>query len=100
MRTIVDLPEEDIQALDLLAKRSKLSRAELVRRSVTAYIEKEAENNAITHDIFGLYSDVFTQDALEIERNLRGEWDERESHTATWGLNEPVQSPYKNKDGK
>lgn len=74
MRTIVDLPEADIKALDLLAKRAKLSRAELIRRAVATFIEQEILNQAISNDIFGLYADVFTQDALEIEKNLRTEW--------------------------
>lgn len=80
MRTIIDLPEENIKALDLLAKRAKLSRAELIRRAVTAFIETETLNQAISHDIFGLYADIFTQDALEIEKNLRTEWDENETN--------------------
>lgn len=78
MRTIIDLPEENIKALDLLAKRSKLSRAELIRRAVTAFIETETLNQSVSHDIFGLYADIFTNDALEIEKNLRSEWDEND----------------------
>ena len=34
MRTIVDIPEKDIKALDSLGKKQDLSRAELVRRGV------------------------------------------------------------------
>lgn len=80
MRTIIDLPEENIKALDLLAKRAKLSRAELIRRAVTAFIETETLNQAVTHDIFRLYADIFTQDALEIEKKLRSEWNENETN--------------------
>lgn len=79
MRTIIDLPEEDIKALDLLGKRAKLSRAELIRRAVSAYIETETLNQAITHDIFGLYADIFSQDALKTENIIRSEWNENKS---------------------
>jgi metal-responsive CopG/Arc/MetJ family transcriptional regulator len=78
MRTIIDLPDEDIKSLDLLAKRAKLSRAELIRRAVTAFIETETLNQAVTHDIFGLYADIFTQDALEHEKTFRAECHEND----------------------
>lgn len=88
MRTIIDLPEENIKSLDLLAKRAKLSRAELIRRAVTAFIETETLNQSVSHDIFGLYADIFTQDALEIEKNFRAEWDENETKESKGEKNE------------
>jgi hypothetical protein len=38
VRTIVDLPEEQIKALDAYRKRHGISRAEAVRRAVAAFI--------------------------------------------------------------
>ena len=38
MRTIVDLPEEQIKALDSYAKSKGISRAAAVRESVAAYL--------------------------------------------------------------
>ena len=38
MRTIVDLPEEQIEALKQLSEKSRLSRAELMRRAVAEYL--------------------------------------------------------------
>ncbi len=98
MRTIIDLPEDDIKMLDHLAKGMKKSRAELVRRSVSAYLEKEIENATISSDIYGLYDDVFTKDSLSLQNDLRGDWDEREKKSNHWSLQEPAQQPYN--DGK
>ncbi|GEM_PF-767515 len=98
MRTIIDLPEEDIKMLDHLAKGMSKSRAELVRRSVSAYLEKEMENATISNDIYGAYDDVFTKDSLKLQNELRSDWDERETQSSHWSLQEPAQQPYK--DGK
>lgn len=98
MRTIIDLPDEDIKALDMLAKRMKKSRAELVRQSVAAYLENECKAAPLTHDIYGMYDDVFTRDALAIESDLRGEWVQRESDSTLWSLNDPAQQDYRGKD--
>ncbi len=94
MRTIIDLPEDDIKMLDYLAKSMKKSRAELVRRSVSAYLEKEGGAQAISSDIFGLYDDVFTKDSLDLQEELRGDWEQREQTSKNWSLHEPKQQPY------
>lgn len=95
MRTIVDLPDDDVKALDMLAKRKDESRAELVRRAVANYLEQENKPHPMKNDIFGTMGDVFTEDALVIEQRLRGEWDEREGGNTHWSLNERGQPPYK-----
>jgi len=94
MRTIIDLPEDDIKMLDYLAKSMKKSRAELVRRSVSAYLEKEGGAQAISSDIFGLYDDVFTKDSLELQQELRGDWEQREVSSRHWSMQEPKQPTY------
>ena len=38
MRTIVDLPEEQIRKLTLLCRRERISRAEAIRRAVARYL--------------------------------------------------------------
>ena len=40
MRTVVDLPDEQIEPLKALAQQMKLSRAELVRRAVADYLRR------------------------------------------------------------
>ena len=80
MRTIVDLPENAVKALDAMGAKLSLSRAELVRRSVNSYLEKQnASISPITNDIYGLYSDLYDKhtDSLELQNTLREEWGEK-----------------------
>lgn len=73
MRTIIDLRDEQIDALVKLGKRAMLSRAELVRRAVTEYLERHAsEENDAT---FGLWKQR-GEDGLTYQRRLRDEWGE------------------------
>jgi hypothetical protein len=74
MRTIVDLPASQLDALDALCRRDGISRAEAVRRAVAAHVTRErtAERNAA----FGLWRGRGV-DGLAYERRLRGEWDGR-----------------------
>ena len=104
MRTIIDLPEENIKSLDLLGKKQNLSRAELVRRAVSNYLEIEqtkTQNNLDSY--FGLFKDdkdVFDGlDGLGWQEKMREEWDDRDSlinqrQNQNTGLNEKPQEPY------
>lgn len=72
MRTIVDLPDDQMAALKALAERNGLSRAELVRRAVAAYLE---QRRMPTGDAaFGLWR-KWGEDGLDYEDRLRREWD-------------------------
>lgn len=74
MRTIVDLPNEDIRRLDGIAKREKVSRAEVVRRAVKDYADK-VEPHPIDA-VFGMWKgrkDI--GDGVEYQRRIRAEWD-------------------------
>jgi metal-responsive CopG/Arc/MetJ family transcriptional regulator len=73
MRTIVELPERAIEALDRLGAERKVSRAALVREAVDRYLEVEAA--AGRHAAYGAWD--ADEDGLEIQRRLRGEWEER-----------------------
>lgn len=75
VRTIVDLPDELVQALDRLSRREHISRAETVRRAVTVYLEQELP--AETVEAFGLWRDR-QADALAYEDALRQEWEPQE----------------------
>lgn len=92
MRTIVDLPEDDVKNLDLIAKHMDVSRAELVRRSVAEYLAK-TEATPITNDIFGKFKDTFKADSLEIESAWRSEWEGREASTH-WAMHESSDNAY------
>ncbi|HLI64746.1 MAG TPA: CopG family transcriptional regulator [Caulobacteraceae bacterium] len=71
MRTLIDLPDADIKALDALAERRRVSRAKLVREAVGALLAEDAENSVV--EAFGLWRDEPVS-ALEHQRRLRSEW--------------------------
>lgn len=73
MRTIVDLPEDQIAALKRLSKQSKLSRAELMRLAVGEYLQNHCADN--TDDAFGIWRGQ-ALDGLDYQRQLRDEWSE------------------------
>lgn len=72
MRTIVDLPEEQIEALKVLGKQSRLSRAELMRRAVAEYLVRHQEGPS--DEAFGIWRG-HKRDSLAIQDQLRREWD-------------------------
>ena len=73
MRTIVDLPDEQIEALKRLSEQSALPRAELLRRAVAEYLARHQHSPG--DQAFGLWR-ARPVDALEHQRGLRAEWGE------------------------
>lgn len=71
MRTIVDLPEEQIEVLKQLSEQSRLSRAELMRRAVAEYLQRHHSNSA--EDAFGVWRQS-PHDGLDYQRRQREEW--------------------------
>lgn len=71
MRTLVDLKEENIRALDQLAARRKRSRAALIRDAVSDYLERNAVGE--TGEAFGLWENRKV-DGLDYQEKLRSEW--------------------------
>lgn len=71
MRFLADIPDADVHWLDALAAEQGVSRAELVRRAVTAYradVSGDAVDNA-----FGIWRDrADIGDGLKYQRRLRG----------------------------
>jgi hypothetical protein len=103
MRTIVDLPEDHVKALDSIGERHDLSRTELVRRAVAAYLENEQKAAKSKLDqYFGILkgSHLFEgMDGLAWQKKMRAEWDDRDAaidrRLAEYrGLNEGEQAPY------
>ena len=72
MRTIVDLPEEQVEILKQLSKQSRLSRAELMRRAVAEYIQHH--HSGASDDAFGIWRHQF-RDGLAYQHKLRDEWE-------------------------
>jgi metal-responsive CopG/Arc/MetJ family transcriptional regulator len=71
MRTLVDLPDRDLQELTELGRRSKRSRAALIREAIAAYLEVRRRGSET--DAFGLWGPR-GQDGLTYQRKARAEW--------------------------
>jgi hypothetical protein len=71
MRTLVDLPESELEQLNVISRARKISRAELIRQAVSGYL---AQNKAGLEDSFGLWKkkDV---DGVAYQERLRSEWE-------------------------
>ena len=72
MRTVIDLPDEQIGPLKALAEQMRLSRAELVRRAVADYLHRHRP--AADDEAFGLWQD-HGGDGVAYQERLRSEWD-------------------------
>lgn len=71
MRFLADIPDDDVNWLDALAAEQGVSRAELMRRAVTAY-RADVSGDAIDNG-FGIWrarDDI--GDGLKYQRRLRG----------------------------
>jgi metal-responsive CopG/Arc/MetJ family transcriptional regulator len=74
MRTIVDIPKEQLDALAHLCEQQKISRAEAVRRAVDRLLK---ESSAAQKDAgFGLWKSKRIDSRKFVEK-LRSEWNER-----------------------
>jgi len=71
MRTIIELPQEQLRALAEVCRREQISRAEAVRRAVADYASRHATGEA--EKAFGLWRGRRV-DGLAYERRLRREW--------------------------
>lgn len=71
MRTIIELPEDQLEALDALCRRDSISRAEAIRRAVGAMIQ--SRRPAERERAFGLWRGR-GEDGLAYQRRARNEW--------------------------
>lgn len=72
MRTIVDIPDEQIEALKRMGDAAHLSRAELMRRAVAEYLAHH--QTAQKDDAFGLWKKR-SKDGIAYQEQIRAEWD-------------------------
>lgn len=71
VRTLVDIGDPEVKALDRLAQRERMSRAALIRKAINDFL---ARNNAdIEAEAFGLWGDRKI-DGLTYQENMRSEW--------------------------
>ena len=71
MRTLVDLGDARIQALDELSKKQKRSRAALIRQAIDDYLGKHRGEGE--GDAFGLWGKRKV-DGLAYQEKVRREW--------------------------
>lgn len=76
MRTIIELPDEQVRALDTWRESRGLSRAEAVRRAVAHLLQHEVDARAAATAAFGLWRERALDGLAEQER-LRAEWADR-----------------------
>ena len=72
MRTIIDLPEDQLDALDGICRRESISRAEAIRRAVDLLVRDRAAG--ASHAEFGLWRGSNAPDGLTYQERLRREW--------------------------
>ena len=72
MRTLVDIPDEDIKKLDALASKSKRSRAAAIREAVKLYLVQNSDNKDWIERGYGYWADRDDiGDAVEYQRAMR-----------------------------
>jgi predicted transcriptional regulator len=70
MRTLIDIPSEQIQSLAELSSRSRRPRAALIREAIAEYL---ANHRPAAGDAFGLWGKA-APDGLKYQKKLRAEW--------------------------
>lgn len=71
MRTLIDIPEEQIRSLDYLARADGRSRAAVIREAVDRYLARR-KRAGFTHDAFGAWG--AGEDGIAYQERMRGEW--------------------------
>ena len=71
MRTLIDLPDTQIQALAALCERVRQPRAAVIREAVAEYLERRATKSA--EAAYGLWG-AKALDGLAYQEKARAEW--------------------------
>lgn len=71
MRALVDMNDAQVEALDVLAKRLRRSRAALIRTAIDDYLERHHREQV--EDGFGLWGKQKV-DGLDYQEKVRSEW--------------------------
>ena len=70
-RTIVDIPGEQVNALDRIRAQQHVTRAALIREAIAMYLR--THHAGLAEEAFGIWRNK-PVDALAHERKLRSEW--------------------------
>lgn len=71
MRTLVDIPDEDIKALDVLAASGRRSRAAAIREAVKLYLVRASPNDWVERGYGYWAGRTDIGDAVEYQRAMR-----------------------------
>lgn len=71
MRTLIDITELQVQALEEIAKTEKLSRAAVIRAAIDDYVQRRRRVDI--NDAFGLWGESGV-DGLTYQDKVRSEW--------------------------
>jgi predicted transcriptional regulator len=71
MRTLVDIPNDQIRSLAELCARSNRPRAALIREAIAEYLANHRQPAA--EDAFGLWGKA-APDGLKYQKKVRAEW--------------------------
>lgn len=71
MRTLVDIPDEDLKLIKSVTRKLGVSRAEFVRRAIDQSLT--LHRGKMNHSSFGAWRD-FPEDGLEYQQKIRSEW--------------------------
>jgi predicted transcriptional regulator len=71
MRTLVDIPDDQIAQLDILAERESKSRAAEIRKAIEEYLERKSSNDWIRRGAGHWKGRADIGDAVEYQRAMR-----------------------------
>lgn len=75
MRTTVELPQDQVEALDRMSEEDRRTCEAVIRAAVADYLEQQrSDRRAAMEAGFGIWKDRGI-DGLEYERAIRAEWD-------------------------
>jgi hypothetical protein len=72
VRTIIELPENQLEALDGICRREEISRAEAIRQAVALLVRQRGAGTSGV--AFGLWRGRRPGDGLQYQERLRREW--------------------------
>jgi metal-responsive CopG/Arc/MetJ family transcriptional regulator len=70
MRTLIDIPEKQLQELTVISQAQHVSRAEVIREAINLYLASKQRSEP---DAFGLWLDCQV-DGLAYQEQVRSEW--------------------------
>ncbi|TCL76002.1 CopG family transcriptional regulator [Rhizobium sp. BK251] len=71
MRTLIDIGEAELKALDRIAKAKRVSRAAVIREAVDDFLGRSSAEH--TAEAFGLWGNRVV-DGLAYQEKIRSEW--------------------------